>query len=409
MKKVFSRTAIPLDKNELKMLFHGACEDDIKTMERNLRRYLGVKAVLALDSGRSSLFLALQLLKLKKGDKILLPAFVCPVVYDVVLSAKLTPLPVDVSPKDYNIDAACIKKEYLKSAKAIIVVHLFGKSCNLDEIVELAEEYGLYIIEDAAQALGATYKGKKVGCYGDLSILSFGLGKNITGGCGGALVINRGHLLDEFEEMMSDIPYCSVQDRMIVAKNIIIMKMLANPRLYSVLREYVNYYLEKTDRHIIDHIKETLTKTSKNGSSYEPRRIHPLSAKIVDHQLRKIDYLNQKRIDHAKTLLQILSCQSKIYVPQEDYFRNNVFCRFPVKLCKGLSNKRDYIIKKLVRLGVDAEKPYHIMNELAQIIKHAVNAIKLTKTLITIPNHPCLTNNEVASIGEKVLSVLRDI
>jgi dTDP-4-amino-4,6-dideoxygalactose transaminase len=330
---------------------------------------------------------------------------VCPVVYDVVVSMGLRPALVDVSPETYNIDITNIEKTRLEDSRFIVPVHLFGKSCDVDETIEFAESHGLYVVEDAAQALGVEHRGRKIGSFGDVSILSFGLGKIITGGSGGALVINRDDLVEDAKNMMEELVIPKFQNRIKIARNIMAMKFLANPYLYSIIRNYVDSGLEETDRKMVKHIKTSLIKP--NSNEYRPHRIHPLSAKIANYQLERIQEFNRRRVYNAKILSDILVNQSVAHTPSKEYFKNNVFCRFPIKLSKDVSYKRDLIVQKLLKLGIDAEKPYFVLKELLSAFKHVPNSMELVNTLINIPNHPCLSDNEVVSVGEATLSVLK--
>lgn len=397
------RTAIPISSEELRSLFSEASINDSLSFEQNLKSYLGAKAVIALDSGRSAFALALRLLKVKMGEQILLPAFVCPVLYDVAVSAGLKPLPVDVSREDYNIDVYRIAK--MKDPSVIVPVHLFGKSYNLSEVASFAEKNGLAVVEDAAQALGLELSGKRVGSFGDVSILSFGLGKTITGGSGGALVINRDDLVQLAYDAVDGIFKPLLHNRVRIAANISAMKLFETPYFYSMIRTYLNKILDKTDFEIVDHINASWN--TPDATRYVPRRIDPLAAKIANYQLEKLRSFNNKRINNAEVLSNILVGQSVAFVPSKDYFRNNVFCRFPIKLRKNHVKKRDALVRKLLKNGVDSEKPYSTLRKLPYILESAPNSRELVDSLITIPNHPCLSENEVASIGEIAAGVLR--
>jgi len=400
--RTIPRTAIPIDSDELKSIFIKASFEDSMSLERNLKAYLGAKAVIALDSGRSALALALRLLKLRIGDRVLLPAFVCPVLYDVVASAGFKPFPVDVSYENYNIDVSSIKET--NNSKAIIPVHLFGKSYNLTEIKKFADYNGLAVIEDAAQALGLESDHKKIGSFGDLAILSFGLGKIITGGGGGALVINRDDLVQPAFDAINEISTVS-SSRIKIAANIAAMRFFEKPGFYSIIRSYVNGNLDKTDLKMAEHVD--IAWKSPDAARYVPHKIAPLAAKIADYQLTKLHDFNERRIHNAKVLSEILAYKSEDQVFSQSYFKNNVFCRFPIKLGRNNAKKRDIIIRKLLKYGVDSEKPYFVLRKLPQIIESMPNSSALVDTLITVPNHPCISENEIVSIGETTLSVLK--
>jgi dTDP-4-amino-4,6-dideoxygalactose transaminase len=403
--RIIPRTAIPIDYNILKILFQRANLNDISSFEYNLEKYMGAKAVFALASGRSALALALRLFKLRPGKKILFPAFVCPVVYDVVVSMGFKPVPVDVSLETYNIDIAHIKKIQVEDSCLIIPVHLFGKACNIDEIIEFAERHGLYVIEDVAQALGVEFKGKKLGSFGDMAIQSFGLGKNITGGGGGALIINHDDFIGDAKNIIDSLFNPKFQDRVTVTENVVGMKFITNPYRYLTIRKYVDSNLNRLDVEMIRHIKASLIKP--DSDKYRPIKIHPLSAKIANYQLEKMEEFNRRRIQNARIISDILQKQSIVSVPSEEYFKNNVFCRYPLKILEDYSFGRDSIVQKLLNIGVDSEKPYFVLKELLSEFENVFNSKRLVDSLITIPNHPSLSDNEATLVGEVTLSVLK--
>jgi dTDP-4-amino-4,6-dideoxygalactose transaminase len=398
-------TAIPISSEELGFLFSEATVNDSLSFERNLKNYLGVKAVIALDSGRSAIALALRLLKVRMGEQILLPGFVCPILYDVVVSAGLKPVPVDVSLEDYNIDVADIAKA--DDPHVIVPVHLFGKSYNLSEVSSFAEKNGLVVVEDAAQAFGLQLGGKKAGSLGDVAILSFGFGKIITGGSGGALVINRDDLIQEASDAVYETIAPPSLSRRRIAVNITMMKLFETPRIYSMMRNHASNNREKAALEIVEHT--LLSWNAPDATRYVPRRIDPLTAKIANHQLERVDSFNRKRIHNAEILSDILADQSVASIPSKEYFKDNVFCRFPVRLHRNHVRKREMIVKELLRRGIESEKPYCVLKELPCILESMPNSSELADALFTVPNHPCLSDREVVSIGETVLSLLRSI
>jgi len=409
MKKIIARTTIPISSEELKSLFNRVTLKDVTTFEHNLGTYLGVKTVSALDSGRSALALALRLFKLKPGEKVLLPAFVCPILYDVILSMGLKPIPVDVSFKTYNIDISQIKKAQIKDVRLMIIVHLFGKSCNMDEIIEFTNNNGLYLIEDAAQALGAEYKGKKIGTFGDVSILSFGLGKVITGGSGGAIIINNSEFLDDLKLIKEKILFSKLSTRLNVTGNIIIMNMLSNFYIYSILREPINSFFDEIDYKIIKSIQKKLIDPKSVKNKYIPYIIHSLSAKITNFQLEKLDKFNKKRIYYARQFSEMLREQNVVQFQSEEYFKNNIFSRFPLKTVDNSFTRRDLILNKLLQLGIDAEKPYFALKRILPTFEETHNSINLTDTMFTLPNSPCLSPNDVDFIGKAALGILKSM
>jgi UDP-2-acetamido-2-deoxy-ribo-hexuluronate aminotransferase len=168
----------------------------VREFQSNLESYLGVKHVIPCANGTDSLQIAMMALDLKRGDEVICPAFTYVATAEVIGLLGLTPVMVDVDPETFNLTAKNIESAITSKTKAIVPVHLYGQSCDMEPIMQLAEKYQLYIIEDNAQAIGADYtfsdgRVVKTGTIGHIGSTSFFPSKNL--GCygdGGALMTN---------------------------------------------------------------------------------------------------------------------------------------------------------------------------------------------------------------------------
>jgi len=165
----------------------------VSRFENDLKKYMNVPYVLANSSGTASLHLALLALGIGKGDVVFLPAFTFPATANVVEVVGAQTCLVDVEIETFNMDTQQLVeaiKNYQGEGtpRAIIIVHEFGAPCNMDEIMEIANKYELFVIEDAACALGTKWGGKQVGTFGDIGCFSWHPRKAITTGEGGAVV-----------------------------------------------------------------------------------------------------------------------------------------------------------------------------------------------------------------------------
>jgi pyridoxal phosphate-dependent aminotransferase EpsN len=164
----------------------------VNEFEKEMTEYLGVKHAAALSSGSSALHLALILAGIKEGDRVLCPSLTFSATANVIMYEKAQPIFVDSDPITWVLDlVACEKAMQKYNPKALISVDLYGQSCDYDAITDLCEKYNVLLIEDAAEALGADYKGKKCGSFGRMGILSFNGNKIITTSGGGMLVSNN--------------------------------------------------------------------------------------------------------------------------------------------------------------------------------------------------------------------------
>ncbi len=162
----------------------------IEKFEKNFAKYLGVKYATTVSSGTAGLHLALLALGVKKGDEVIIPDLTYVATANAVAYVGAKPIMVDVESDYWCIEPKAILKAITKKTKAIIPVHLYGNVCDMEEIFKIAKKYKLYVIEDAAEAQGAEYGGKKIGSLGDVCVFSFFGNKIMTTGEGGMVATN---------------------------------------------------------------------------------------------------------------------------------------------------------------------------------------------------------------------------
>jgi len=189
---------------------------EVQSFEEEMASYCGVDYAVGVASGTDALHLALLACDIKAGDEVITTPFTAPATTEVIKHCGAVPVFVDIDPKTYNIDPSKIEKKVSKRTRAIIPVHLYGQSCNMDEIMKIARRHNLKVIEDCAQALGAEYKGEKVGSIGHVGCLSF-FPANTLGayGDGGMVVTNNEQIAEKVRILRlhgSPEPYRYVTD-----------------------------------------------------------------------------------------------------------------------------------------------------------------------------------------------------
>ena len=167
----------------------------VKNFESKMRELLGVKHVVAVSSGTAALHSALLALGIRSGDEVVLPSFTFVATANVVLACGARPVFVDTK-ADYNIDPVLLGKAITKRTKAAIPVHLYGYPADMDEIREVASAHSVHVVEDAAESLGAEYKGRQTGTLSDAGCFSMYATKVATSGEGGAISTNSDELAD---------------------------------------------------------------------------------------------------------------------------------------------------------------------------------------------------------------------
>ena len=244
----------------------------VKEFQSNLENYLGVRHVIPCANGTAALQVALMSLNLKKGDEVITTNFSFASTIEVILLLGLKPVLVDIDPKTFNLNTSLIKSKINDKTKAIIPVHLFGQTCDMEKIVEIANKYNLYVIEDNAQALGSKYKfsnSKKqfAGTIGDISTTSFFPSKNL--GCygdGGAIITNSDNLAYKLRGLVNHGMYERYYHD----------EVGVNSRLDSIQAAILNVKLKYLDK-------------------YNNRRQH--SAKLYNEALNKVESMETPLVE----------------------------------------------------------------------------------------------------------------
>jgi dTDP-4-amino-4,6-dideoxygalactose transaminase len=175
----------------------------VKEFERLVQTFQGCRHAVATTSATASLHLALIALGIGEGDEVIVPAFTHPSTANMVRHVGAFPVFVDIKLPDFNIDPSKIEGNITKKTRAIIPVHLFGLPADMDPIMEVARDFKLKVVEDAACALGSVYKGRKVGGIGDCGAFSFHPRKSITTGEGGMVTTNNQEIADRVKMLRS--------------------------------------------------------------------------------------------------------------------------------------------------------------------------------------------------------------
>lgn len=164
-----------------------------------LKEQLGVKSTLLTHSCTAALEMAAMLCDLEPGDEVIMPSFTFVSTANAVVLRGAVPVFVDIDPLTLNLDPRAVADAITEKTRAIFAVHYAGFPADMDRLMELARDHGLFVVEDAAQALGSTYKGRQAGSFGDMAAFSFHETKNVISGEGGALVVNRDDLVERAE------------------------------------------------------------------------------------------------------------------------------------------------------------------------------------------------------------------
>ncbi len=168
--------------------------------ENKIKEYLNAEHVIAVNTGTSALHLALDAVGIKEGDEVIVPSLTFCASIQVITALKASPVFCEINPKTLNIDIEDAKQRITSKTKAIMPVHYCGNACDMDALLDIGRKHKIFVIEDAAHAFGSSYKGKKIGSFGDITCFSFDPIKNITCGEGGAVVLSNSDRAEEIRK-----------------------------------------------------------------------------------------------------------------------------------------------------------------------------------------------------------------
>jgi len=176
--------------------------ENVSQFEKEFAEYHGARFAIGVASGTDALHLALRACDIKAGDEVITTPFTFVATAEAIACCGATPIFVDIEPKTFNLDVSRLEEKITSRTKAILPVHLYGQSCEMGKIMDVAKKYNLKVIEDCAQATGAEYQGKKVGTFGDAGCFSFFPTKNLGGfGDGGMILTNDQQVAEKIKSL----------------------------------------------------------------------------------------------------------------------------------------------------------------------------------------------------------------
>ena len=348
----------------------------VKEFEEKFAEYIGVKHAIAVNSGTAALHVALASIGIGPGDEVIVPPLTFFSTVSSVLHQNAVPIFADIDPESFCLDPSDVETKITENTKAIIPVHLFGNAAEMDKIMKIAKENNIKIIEDCAQAHGTEYKGKKVGSIGNAGCFSFYATKHMTTGEGGMITTN---------------------DDTIAEKARIIR----------------NHGMIGRDEHVM------------LGYNY---RMCEINAAIGLVQLKKLEKLNQRRIENSAYLLNEIKNRGIewLKVPEiKDYVRHTFFWCPVIVLEERVGMSTQDVVKKLKERGIETRYRYRqplykqkVLQNLSPYPKgcpfaclrrkinysevYLPNAERLAGRIIGLPNHPGLNKDDL----DYVLDVL---
>lgn len=289
--------------------------DYLPLFEKEFAEYCDCEFGVAVNSGTTALHLGLLALGIKAGDEVLVSTLTNMATFFAILYIGAKPVPIDIEPDTLNLDPSLLERHVTNRTKAILVVHLFGHPVDMDPVIDVAKRHNLFVLEDCAEAHGATYKGRKVGGLGDAGCFSFYANKVITTGEGGMVTFHQRNYAD-------------------VARN---LKGLAFGDSNKFMHKDVGYNYRMTN----------------------------LQAAVGHAQFQKIEQIISRKRAIAAHYSKRLASVEGLQLPVEKGYARNVFWMYHLVLTGKNSGRRSEVMRRLAQAGIETREtfiPYNLQD-----------------------------------------------
>ncbi len=325
---------------------------EVAAFEKEFAAYCGVESAMGVNSGTSALHLAMLAAGVGPGDEVITVPFTFVATVAAICYTGAKPVLVDINPRSFTMDPEKLEAAITKKTKAIIPVHLYGQCADMDPILEIAKKHGLVVIEDAAQAHGAEYKGRKAGSIGDMGCFSFYPGKNLGAYGEGGMVTT------------------------------------SNPDYTRTIRMLRDWGAEKKYQHVL------------KGYNY---RLEGVQGAILNVKLKYLEKWSNDRLSHAKLYNQLLA-GSKVETPEIMAYGKPVFHVYAVRTTER-ENLMAYLTKEGIQHGIHYPFPVHLLPAHADLGYKPGDfpeSEKAANQVLSLPMFPELTDEQIHIVSDAV-------
>lgn len=333
----------------------------VEEFEKQFAEFCGLKNAIALNSGTAALHTALHVMGIGKGDEVITTPFTFIATANTILMQGAKPVFADIKLDTFNVDPEQIQEKITEKTKAIITVDIYGQLCDYDKINKIAKENNLLVVEDACQAVNASYNGKKAGCFGDIGCFSFYATKNMTCGEGGAFTTDNKEYADKAK----------------------LFRQHGMSKLGAYDYSDIGYNYRMTD----------------------------INAAILLGQLKRIEEITEKRIKNAEYFNENLKDLGGIQIPFVKKGFRHVFHQYTIKV-DGFKLSRDKLMERLREKGIDCRvyypKPLHLCKNFRKLgYKEGDFPVteEVNKQILSLPVYPSLSRDELDLIVNAIKEV----
>jgi len=326
----------------------------VHALEEELAAYCGTRFAIGVASGTDALLLALYAWGVRPEDEVIVPAFSYIATADVVSLLGAKPVFADIEAATFTLDPGKLERLVTKRTRAIIPVHIYGQTANMEPLLQFARQHKLQVIEDAAQAIGATYRGKRAGSIGEVGCLSFYPTKNLGGyGDGGMILTNSSEMHEKLRAL----------------------------RMHGETRKYVS---------------------AEQGWN---SRLDEIQAAVLRVKLRHLEAWNSIRRAHAKSYTEALANVRGVTPPKVAEWGDHVFHQYTVRV-----PRRDEVQRALANDGIAATVYYPVPLHLQPIYTHLGHASgslpeaeRAAAECLSLPIYPEMSSEQVSRVAEALV------
>ena len=382
-----------LSLSDLRPVFNSP--SSIDDFQSALTDYLNVTSLYLTSSGRTALYLLLHALanapEYVHRRRVLLPGYTCPAVAKVILDVGLQPCFIDLVPQTLTFEPTQLTRHLDQETLAVICVHPFGMPQPLSEIQMMARSVGALVIEDAAQAMGASLGGERVGTLGDFGIFSLGPGKALSTGGGGLLTVNRIEQRELIAQNRAKIIRPARQTRLGVVARLGLLILAFQPRSWWLATRLGLHHLGNNEV----------------SWGYRPTPLTAVQGAVGTALLPKLDRVNCQRRTQAAQLIAGLQSTPGIHIPPTPSSSDPIYLRLPLLIDDP--DRRERIFRRLWAAGISAGKMYqhplpHFFPQHHHIDNLLPGAEQIARSLLTLPTHHHLKEAHIARICQVVHS-----
>jgi perosamine synthetase len=346
-------------------------------LESELKNYFSANHVYLVSSGKTALTLILKALAtIDNRQEVVIPAYTCFSLPAVIIRSGLKIRLCDINPETLDYDYKKLEEIINKNTLCVVSTNLFGMASNIDTLKELTDRYSLFLVEDVAQAMGCTFRGKKLGTFGDAAFFSLGRGKNLTCGAGGIVVTSSESIANAIEPFYQELPSDPLLNNILEYLKLLVMSVFLHPLLYCIPSSIKFLELGKTYFYI----------------DYKMSRFSRVKAWLMKGWQNRLELANNVREKNSQIVTQINTGISYLRIPY---------------ICSS-RNIADNLLAESRKhgLGIVGMYPSAIceipdITEYYSVADYAA-AVSIAPRLVTLPSHQMLNKTDMVNLQEYI-------